>query len=194
MYHTFDLSHIILLNVMMAWYFWGPRPPLDQLWEGAPLCVKGWDKKCKFASWAAGHNPRPCPKRPGHVWVTPSWWRMAPLGNPLAPCLCFLAPSFTPYNNWGKASKLFTGTKPSFCEISNVIFRSILVSSDRGPYSEDSLLYIQQLFQIFIQSINAIDFKSVTLSRLNRINAIDVKRLTWEYRTSIGPLCIATLP
>ena len=104
MYHTFDLSHIIHLNVMMAWYFWGPRPPLDQMWEGVPLCVKGWDKKCKFASWVlarAGHNPRPCLKRPGHVWVTPSWWKMAPLGNPLAPCLCFLVPSFTPYNNFG---------------------------------------------------------------------------------------------
>ena len=33
-----------------------------------------------------------------------------------------------------------------------------------------------QLFQIFIQSHDAIDVTSVTLSRLNSINAIDVTR------------------
>ena len=33
-----------------------------------------------------------------------------------------------------------------------------------------------QLFQIFTQSLDAIDVISVTLSRLNSINAIDVKR------------------
>ena len=34
----------------------------------------------------------------------------------------------------------------------------------------------RQLFQIFTQSIDAIDVKSVTLSCLNSINAIDVTR------------------
>ena len=34
----------------------------------------------------------------------------------------------------------------------------------------------RQLFQIFTQSIDAIDVTSVTLSRLNSINAIDVTR------------------
>ena len=51
------------------------------------------------------------------------------------------------------------------------------VSSDRSSYSDDGLLYIypqRQLFQIFTQSIDAIDVTSVTLSRLNSINAIDI--------------------
>ena len=57
----------------------------------------------------------------------------------------------------------------------------VFVSSDRSSYSDDGLLYIrqwqrQQLFQIFTQSIDAIDVTSVTLSRLNIINAIDVTR------------------
>ena len=34
----------------------------------------------------------------------------------------------------------------------------------------------RQLFQIFTQSIDAIDVTSITLSRLNSINACDVKR------------------
>ena len=67
----------------MSWWpsIFGPKAPLDQMWEGVPLSVKGWDKKCKFASWSlamSGHNPRPCPKRPGHVGVTPSWWSPSP--------------------------------------------------------------------------------------------------------------------
>ena len=37
-------------------------------------------------------------------------------------------------------------------------------------------LYIRPLFQIFTQSLDAIDITSVTLSRLNSINAIDVTR------------------
>ena len=37
-------------------------------------------------------------------------------------------------------------------------------------------LYIRPLFQIFTQSLDAIDVTSVTLSRLNSINAIDVTR------------------
>ena len=52
-----------------------------------------------------------------------------------------------------------------------------IVSSDRSSYSDDGLLYIrqlqQQLFQIFTQSLDAIDVTSVTLSRLNSINVID---------------------
>ena len=35
-------------------------------------------------------------------------------------------------------------------------------------------LYIRPLFQIFTQSIDAIDVTSVTLSRLISINAIDI--------------------
>ena len=57
--------------------------------------------------------------------------------------------------------------------------KSGIVSSDRSSYSDDGLLYIypqRQLFQIFTQSIDAIDVSSVTLSRLNSINAIDVTR------------------
>ena len=52
--------------------------------------------------------------------------------------------------------------------------------SHRSYYSDDGLSYIRpqrQLFQIFTQSIDAIDVASVTLSRLNSINAIDVKRV-----------------
>ena len=50
-----------------------------------------------------------------------------------------------------------------------------------------------QLFQIFTQSLDAIDVTSVTLSRLYSINAIDVTRVTRECRMlnvywSIGPL------
>ena len=37
-------------------------------------------------------------------------------------------------------------------------------------------IYIHPLFQIFTQSLDAIDVTSVTLSRLNTINAIDVTR------------------
>ena len=51
----------------------------------------------------------------------------------------------------------------------------IFVSSDRSSYSDVGLLHVQ-LFQIFNQSIDAIDVTSVTLSRLNSINAIDVTR------------------
>ena len=37
-------------------------------------------------------------------------------------------------------------------------------------------IYPRPLFQTFTQSIDAIDVTSVTLSRLNSINAIDVTR------------------
>ena len=37
-------------------------------------------------------------------------------------------------------------------------------------------IYPHPLFQIFTQSLDAIDVTSVTLSRLNSINAIDVTR------------------
>ena len=55
----------------------------------------------------------------------------------------------------------------------------VFVSSDRSSCSDDGLLYIylqHPLFQIFTQSIDAIDVTSVTLSRLCSINAIDVIR------------------
>ena len=50
----------------------------------------------------------------------------------------------------------------------------MLISSDRSSYSDDGLVYIHPLFEIFTQSNDAIDVTSVTLSRLNSINAIDV--------------------
>ena len=50
------------------------------------------------------------------------------------------------------------------------------VSSDWSSYSDDVLLYIQPLFQIFTQSVDAIDVRSVTPSRLNSVNEIDVIR------------------
>ena len=50
------------------------------------------------------------------------------------------------------------------------------VSSDRSSYSDVVLLETAQLFQIFAQSIDATDVTSVTLSRFNSINAIDVTR------------------
>ena len=50
------------------------------------------------------------------------------------------------------------------------------VSSDRSSYSDVLLLETVQLSQIFTQSIDTIDVTSVTLSRLNSINAIDVTR------------------
>ena len=54
------------------------------------------------------------------------------------------------------------------------------ISSDRSSCSDDGLLYIypqqQQLFQIFTQSVDAVGVTSVTLSRLNSINVIDVTR------------------
>ena len=50
------------------------------------------------------------------------------------------------------------------------------ISSDRSYYSDDGLSYIYQthFFQIFTQSLDAIDVASVTLSCLISINAIDV--------------------
>ena len=51
-----------------------------------------------------------------------------------------------------------------------------LISSDRSSYSDAVILDTVLLSQIFIQSIDAIDVTSVTLSCLNSINAIDVTR------------------
>ena len=51
---------------------------------------------------------------------------------------------------------------------------AMFISSDRSSYSDDGLVYIHPLFEIFTQSNDAIDVTSVTLSRLNSINAIDV--------------------
>ena len=55
---------------------------------------------------------------------------------------------------------------------------SEVASSDRSSCSDDGLLYIYPwlLFLIFTQSLDAIDVTSVTRSRLNSINAIDVAR------------------
>ena len=52
------------------------------------------------------------------------------------------------------------------------------ISSDRSSCTDDGLLsiYPRQLFQIVTQSLDAIDVTSVTLSRFNSINAIDVTR------------------
>ena len=50
-------------------------------------------------------------------------------------------------------------------------------------------LYIRPLFQIFTQSLDAIDVTSVTLSRLNSINAIDVTRYLGDiFGISLGYL------
>ena len=56
--------------------------------------------------------------------------------------------------------------------------KHLIVSSDRSSYSDDVILYIRSspLFQIYTQSLDAIDVASVTLSRINNINAIDVTR------------------
>ena len=45
------------------------------------------------------------------------------------------------------------------------VMRNKIVSSDRSSYSDDVLVYIQwhPLFEIFTQSIEAIDVTSVTL-------------------------------
>ena len=53
-----------------------------------------------------------------------------------------------------------------------------------------------QLFQIFTQSIVAIDVTSVTLSRLNSINAIEVPRYLGDiFGISLGrPAQLAELP
>ena len=50
----------------------------------------------------------------------------------------------------------------------------MFVSSDRSSCTDDGLLYISRpLFQIFTQSVDAIDVTSATLSHLNSMNAID---------------------
>ena len=72
-------------------------------------------------------------------------------------------------------------TPHQFLRIISVLYFSSLeylphiISSDRSSYSDNGLLYVQ-LFQIFTQSIDAIDVTSDTLSRLNIINAIIVTR------------------
>ena len=56
------------------------------------------------------------------------------------------------------------------------IFSLKRVSSNRSSLRYDVLSYIypQPPFHIFTQSIDAIDVRRVTLSRLNSINAIDI--------------------
>ena len=64
-------------------------------------------------------------------------------------------------------------------------YLSSFVSSDRSSCSDDGLLYIYlsgHFFQIFTQSIDAIDVTSVTLSRSNSVNAIDVTRCKLRLR------------
>ena len=65
---------------------------------------------------------------------------------------------------------------PSF---GNLRQKGTFISSDRSSCTDDGLLYIypqHQLFQIFTQSLDAIDVTSVTLKGLNSINADDVTR------------------
>ena len=66
----------------------------------------------------------------------------------------------------------------------------VLISSDRSSCTDDGLLYIYpgHFFQIFTQFLDAIDVTSVTLKRLNSINADNVTRylgdifgIFWEY-------------
>ena len=63
-----------------------------------------------------------------------------------------------------------------------ILLVQLFVSSDRSSCADDGLLYIyiyiypRPLFQMFTQSFDAIDVTSVTLSRLNSINVIDVTR------------------
>ena len=56
------------------------------------------------------------------------------------------------------------------------LLQKAFISSDRSSCSDDGRLSINPLFQIFTQSIDAIDVTSFTLSRLNSVNAIDVTR------------------
>ena len=65
----------------------------------------------------------------------------------------------------------------------------MIISSDRSSYSDDGLLYVQ-LFHIFTQSIDAIDVRSVTLGRLNSINAIHVTRC----KLMLMPDCMLNVP
>ena len=68
--------------------------------------------------------------------------------------------------------------------------RQGVFSSDRSSYSDIVLLYIYisgHFFHIFTQSIAAIDVTTVTLSRCNSINAIDVTRWRLVHWSS-GPL------
>ena len=60
----------------------------------------------------------------------------------------------------GPATSLFCVQKYTFIN-PNICMQ--FVSSDWSSYSDDVLLYIQPLFQIFTQSVDAIDVTSVTL-------------------------------
>ena len=72
---------------------------------------------------------------------------------------------------WNVAGEPFN---PHYCNV--VITVIFIIGSDRSSYSDDGLLYSihpqHPLFQILTQSIDAIDVTSVTLSRLNSINAM----------------------
>ena len=74
----------------------------------------------------------------------------------------------------------------------------MFVSSDRATlcYYIYIFRYIWPLFQIFTQSIDAIEVTSVTLSRLNSINAIDVTRYlgdSWGYLWDIWGISLGYL-
>ena len=62
------------------------------------------------------------------------------------------------------------------CRMLNVIKVKLLSERTSGVPPVILYLYIRPLFQIFTQSIDAIDVTTVTLSRLNSIYAIDVTR------------------
>ena len=74
-------------------------------------------------------------------------------------------------------------TRSPWCTFSTLGW---FVSSDRSSYSDLGLLNSRSssnpLFQIFAQSINAIDVTSVTLNSLSSLNAIDVTRVTREWQ------------
>ena len=75
-------------------------------------------------------------------------------------------------------------------------YREILRTSstaEYGRFSKVSVLYMGPLFQIFTQSIDAIDFTSVTLSGLNNINAIDILGIFSGYLWDISEIFLGYL-
>ena len=70
----------------------------------------------------------------------------------------------------------------------------LFVSSDRNSYSDDGLLYVHKTFWIFTQSIGAIDFTGVTLSRWNSINAFDVTRCKLKLNLNVPIFQCSNVP
>ena len=86
-------------------------------------------------------------------------------------------------SNYGDYSDLTMKSDTGHCPVDSSVEEEGIISSDRSSCRDDGLLYVhlpiypqQPLFQIFTQSIDAIDVTSVTRSRLNSINVIDVTR------------------